>query len=305
MPKPLKTLKIVVAIPGENAYLKEQEAVVKEVARSLGVELKAIHSDNDAVAQSQQLLEVVQSAVASRPDAIILEPVTAMGLPRVAEAAVKAGVGWVVSNAEVDYLGRLRQMAKVPVFAVSQDHIGIGRLQAQQFAALLPKGGSVLYLRGPMGNSLASRRTQGIESAKPANIALKTLKIEWTQQNAYQSISSWLRLSTVHAASVDLISSQNTDFILAARSSFQDHTQGPEKEKWLGRLYTAAGLASQARPLTERGVLSASVVTSLTMDTALEMVVRALKNGVQPPEHTFVPASSYPLLEELARKKKL
>ncbi len=300
----MKNFKVVVAIPGENSYLREQEEVAKEVARQLGLELRITNAKNDAVTQSQQLLELVQAPPASRPDAIIVEPVTAMGLPRVAEAAVSAGIGWVVSNAEVDYLERLRQVAKAPVFAVSQDHAGIGRLQAQQFAALLPNGGSVMYLRGPMGNSLATRRNQGIDAAKPANIKLKTLKIEWTEQNAYQSISSWLRLSTFHAADVDLISSQNTDFIVAARKAFQENSQGAEQQTWLTRLYTAAGLPSQTKPLVENGVLTAAVVTSLTMNTALDMLVRALQTKALPAEHTYVPASSYPPLEELGKRRR-
>ena len=300
----MKNLKVVIALPGDNSYLREQEAVAKETARRLGVQLTLLNANSDAVTQSQQLLELVQSQTAPRPDAIIVEPVTAMGLPRVAEAAVAAGVAWVVSNAEVSYLDRLRNSSKVPVFAVSQDHLAIGQLQARQFTALLPEGGTVLYLRGPMGNSLATRRAEGIESGKAANLRIKTLKIEWTEQNALQSVASWLRLSTVHAADVDLVSSQNTDFIQAARKAFQESAQGGERDQWLARLYTAAGLASQTRPLVDRGVLTAAVLTSLTMDVALEQLVRAFQTGAQPPEHTFVSASSHPPLEELSKKGK-
>ncbi|HEY6349575.1 MAG TPA: substrate-binding domain-containing protein [Candidatus Angelobacter sp.] len=300
----MKNLKVIVALPGENNYLKEQEGAARETARRLGIELNLINANSDAVTQSQQLLEIVQSQSGPKPDAIVVEPVTAMGLPRVAEAAVTAGVAWVISNAEVSYLERLRKIAKVPVFAVSQDHIGIGQLQGRQFNALLPEGGAVLYLRGPMSNSLATRRTEGIESGKAANIRIKTLKIEWTEQNALQSLASWLRLSTVHAADVDLISSQNTDFIQAARKAFQEYTLGGERDTWLSRIYTAAGNASQTKPLVHRGVLTAAAVTSLTMDIALELLARAFQGGPQPPEHTFVPSSSYPPLEELGKKKR-
>lgn len=299
----MKSLKVVVALPGENNYLREQEGAAKETARRLGVELTLLNANSDAVTQSQQLLEIVQSESSPRPDAIIVEPVTAIGLPRVAEAAVAVGVAWVVSNAEVSYLDRLRKTSKVPVFAVSQDHIAIGKLQAQQFGALLLQGGTVLYLRGPMSNSLATRRTEGVENGKASNLRIKTLKIEWTEQNAVQSISSWLRLSTVHAADVDLISSQNTDFIQAARKAFQEITQGDERDRWLDKPYTAAGLASQTKPLLERGVLTAAVITSLTMDVALELLAGASRSGTQPPENTFVPTSSYPTLEELGKRK--
>lgn len=293
---------VVVALPGENLYLREQEAAAQLAARQLGLELQVLNANSDAVTQSQQLLAIIQSQSVPLPKAIIVEPVTAIGLPRVAEAAVNAGIAWVVSNAEVDYLQRLRQN-KVPVFAVSQDHLAIGRLQAQQFGVLLPEGGTVLYLRGPASNSLATRRAEGIQRGVPANIHLKHLKIEWTEQNAYQSIISWLRLSTVRAADVSLISSQNTDFIQAARRAFQEHPDSSERKKWLSHPYIAAGLPVQTKPLVDQGVLTAAVVTSLTLDVALEMLVRALRNGAQPPENTFVPTSSYPSLEALSKKK--
>src|SRR6478752_4685701 len=144
----MKKLSILISLPGENNYLHEQEAVAKATAQRLGIELRILNAKSDPITQSQQVLEVVQ-ANAGRPDAIIVEPVTNQGLPRVAEAAVAAGIGWVVSNARVDYLGLLRKSATVPVFTVSQDHKEIGRLQGRQIAAILPRGGSILYLRGP------------------------------------------------------------------------------------------------------------------------------------------------------------
>jgi len=39
------------------------------------------------------------------------------------------------------------------------------------------------------------------------------------------------------------------------------------------------------------------------MDTALEMLVQAMKEGSQPQEKTFVEAHSYPSLEELAKRR--
>jgi len=40
------------------------------------------------------------------------------------------------------------------------------------------------------------------------------------------------------------------------------------------------------------------------MDRAVEMLARALADGSQPPEHTFVEAYSYPSVEDLAMKWK-
>lgn len=271
-------------------------------AEGLGITLRILNAESDSILQSQQLLELIQSRN-DRPDAIIIEPVNETGLPRVAEAAVAAGVAWVVSNARVDYIDTLRKTSRTPVFSVSQDHAEIGRLQGKQFTALLPQGGSVLYLRGPASNSLACQRNEGIESALPHNLHLKTIKIQWTEENAYQSVGSWLRLSTVHAADFHLVSSQNIDFISAARRAFQDYAPSAERHQWLSLLYTGAGVASQTKPLVDDGSLTAAAITSLTMDTCLQMLHRAIESGTQPAERTVVSASSYPRLEDLARSR--
>lgn len=297
----MKKLNFVISLPGENKYLREQSAIADATAKRFGINLTLINANSDSVAQGQQLLEIIQARSNPLPDAFIVEPVTAMGLPRVAEAAVAAGTSWVISNAQVDYLTELRKKTRAPVFAISLDHHEIGRIQGRQFAALLPKGGSVLYLRGPASNSLASQRTEGMESVLQGNMKVKTLKIQWTEEAAYESISSWLRLSTVHAGDIDIVSSQNTDFILAARRAFETGAQGGDRTKWLSRRFTAAGALSQLRPLLDQGILSAAVVTSLTMDKAIEMLVKALETRSQPAEHTFVQAYSLPKLEELEK----
>ncbi len=297
----MKKSSVVISLPGDNNYLGEQATAAEAAARRLGVDLKIINAHNDPVAQSQQILEFVQSK-SSRPDAIVVEPATEAGLPRVAEAAVKAGIGWVISNARVDYLEALRKAAQAPVFSISQDHSDIGRTQGRQFAALLPEGGSVLYLRGPGTNYLAAQRAEGMESATPINLRVKSMKIQWTEESCFQTVGSWLRLSTVRAADIDLIAAQNTDFISGARRAFNSQGAAAERTRWLSLPYLGAGVPNQTKPLVDRGILTAAVITSLTMDTALEMLVKALQNGSQPPEHSFVQASSYPSLDELAKK---
>jgi ribose transport system substrate-binding protein len=298
----MKRLTLVVSLPGDNNYLREQEAVAKATAKRLGVDLEIINAKSDPVTQSQQVLEIVQSG-SKLPDGIIVEPVNIQGLPRVAEAAVAAGIGWVISNARVDYVETLRKTAKAPVFIVSQDHIEIGRMQGRQMRAMVSQGGSILYLRGPATNFLAAQRSEGVETILSSYLQVKSLKIQWTAENAYTAISSWLRLSNVHAADTQLIAAQNTDFVLAARRAFEEITSGDERARWLSLPYSGVGIASQASPLLQNGTLTAAVITSLTMDTAIEMLVRSLQNATQPPEITFVKAWYQPSLEELMHRR--
>src|ERR1700739_1692225 len=100
----------------DNDYQQEQASSAEEAGRRLGVGIKIIDADNDSITQSQQLLKIIQSGAAPRPDAIIFEPVGATALPQVGRAAVAAGIGWVVLNRDVDYLSELRRAAKTPVF---------------------------------------------------------------------------------------------------------------------------------------------------------------------------------------------
>jgi ABC-type sugar transport system substrate-binding protein len=297
----VKKFRCVVAIPGDTMYLREQVAAAESSAARLGVELEVVSAEMDAVAQGQQLLKFVQERDGLRPDAILLEPVSAAGLPRVAEAAVAAGIAWVVSNASVDYIPALRAKAKAPVFLVSQDHVEIGHIQARQISALLPEGGTILYLRGPGMSSIASRRFQGIDGAKPKNVDLKAIRVQGASaEDAYRAVCSWLNLSTGRPDTIDFIFSQNADFILGGRKAFEATTSGPDRSKWLAIPCAGVGVVKQVKPLVDQGVLTAAVLTSLTHDKALEMLVQAIKTGTQPREQTFVEAESYPSLEDLS-----
>jgi ABC-type sugar transport system substrate-binding protein len=299
----VKKLKCVLSLPGDALYLREQSSAAKAAADRLGMELQVISAEMDPILQSQQLLAFVQGRESERPDAILIEPVNENGLPRVAEAAVSAGIAWAVSNARVDYIPKLRRNAKAPVFLVSQDHGEIGRLQGRQVAALLQHGGSVLYLRGPAMSSVATRRFEGLGRGKPQNVEIKSIKVQGsTVDNACTAVSAWLTLSTVRAEHTHLIVSQNADFIFGAQKAFETKAEESERAKWLAIPCLGAGVASQLKPLVDHGTLRGAVLTSITMDKVLDMLSQAVKKGSQPPEHTYVEARSYPSLEELAKK---
>jgi ribose transport system substrate-binding protein len=300
----MKKFKFVLSIPSDTLYLRAQTAAAQSVADRQGIELEILNAGMDSVAQGQQLLDLVLSKTRPHPAGILVEPVSAAGLPRVAEAAVAAGVAWVVSNAHVDYLTALRRKAKAPVFQVSQDHVEVGKIQGRQIGAILPGGGSVLYLRGPAMSWWATRRLDGLEQSKPKNIEVKALRVIGSSaDNAYAAVCSWLGLTHPKPESVRLIVSQNADFAQGARKAFET-TSVAERPKWLAIPRAGVGVAERSRPLVDQGALCASVVTSLTMDRAVEMLARALADGSQPPEHTFVEAYSYPSVEDLAAKWK-
>jgi ribose transport system substrate-binding protein len=300
----VKKLKFVMSVPGDTMYLRAQTSAAQATADRLGVVLEIVSAEMDAVGQGHHLVSMVQSRTA-RPDGIIVEPVTAAGLPRAAEAAAAAGIAWVVSNAHVDYIGALRRSSKAPIFQISQDHMEVGKIQGRQMGAILPAGGSVLYLRGPSMSWWASKRTEGMESTKPKNVEVRNLKVlESTADGAMKTVSGWMSLTRQRPERTQLIVSQNADFIAGARKAFEATTSGPERTKWMAVPCAGVGVVERSKPLVDQGSLCAAVVTSLTMDRAVELLARAMMDGSQPPEHTFVDAYSYPSIEDLVKKWK-
>jgi ABC-type sugar transport system substrate-binding protein len=298
----MKKLRIVVSLPNDNAYQHEQGVVAKSTGEHLGLDLHVIQANDDSITQSQQLLEIIQSRPEHRPSAFLVEPVTATGLRRVAEAAVAEGIAWVISNSDVDYVKQLRKSTRVPVFIVTQGQYEIGRLQGQQLAALLPQGGSVLCVEGPSMSAVAVQRHEGMESVKPRNVQLAMLRSKWSEESAYQSAGAWLRLATSRAEKFDLVAGQTHELALGARKAFQNIDNPEQQKKWLEVPFIGIGISSHVKPLVDEHVLAAAVVTSVTMELAVTLLARAIESQAQPPERSIVAVSSYPELEKLTAK---
>ena len=67
----------------DNDYQQEQATAAKETATRLGFDLRVVYAANDAIKQSDQILQAIQSPAGARPDAILFEPLGATALPQV------------------------------------------------------------------------------------------------------------------------------------------------------------------------------------------------------------------------------
>ena len=300
----MKKLRILVSLTtNDNDYQIEQAKSAEETSRRLNIETQIVYAENDAINQSTHLLRAIQAAPRDRPDAIVFEPVGGTALPQVAKAAVGANIGWAVLNREAGYVAELRRTAKVPIFCVSNDHIEIGRIQGRQFAALLPKGGSVLYVQGPSENSAAKDRAQGMLSTKPANLQVTTLKAQWTEESSLRSVRSWLKLTTSQKAVIDLIGAQDDAMAMGARKAFQEITNESERDRWLKLPFTGCdGLPKTGYAWVLSGLLAATVFAPPNSGQAIEMLHRALTKGQELPERALTAPSSVPPLAELKPK---
>jgi ribose transport system substrate-binding protein len=302
----MKRLSFLVSLTNnDNDYQQEQAAAAEKAGRRLGVDVKIIHASNDALAQSQQLLHYVQDSAVARPDAIMFEPAGGTAFPQVARAAAAAGIGWVVLNHEVDYILELRRQFKVPVFAISSDHEAVGRIQGQQFGALLPNGGSMLYIEGPANSSAAKERRAGMNRTKPGNIQVKTMRANWTEESAYRTVSSWLRLRTSQEAHIDLVGAQDDSMAIGARKAFSEIVES-ERPRWMKIPITGCdGMPKTGQTWVRNGTLAATIYIRPNTDLAIEMLVETIKTGASLPEQKLTDPESVPSLVELSKSGRL
>jgi ABC-type sugar transport system substrate-binding protein len=284
----------------ENDYQIEQAQSAEQAASKLGVTAEIIYADNDAINQSTQILRAIQGDPQDRPNAIVFEPVGGTALPQVARAAASAGIGWAVLNRDANYIEELRKTSSAPIFAISSDHVEIGRIQGRQFAALLPRGGSVLYIQGPSENSAAKERTLGMQEAKPANIQIIALRGQWTEESSQRSVRSWLKLTTSQKATIDLVGAQDDSMAMGARKAFEELPQELERERWLKIPFTGCdGLPKTGQSWVRSGLLAATVFVPPNTGQAIEMLVQAIQQKKRPPERVLTVPTSIPPLETL------
>src|SRR5262249_46888646 len=302
----MKRLSFLVSLTNnDNDYQQEQAAAAEETARRLGVDVKIIHANNDALLQSQQLLQYVQDSSVAKPDAIVFEPAGGTAFPQVARAAAAAGIGWAVLNFDVDYVLELRRQYKVPICAITSDHEEIGKIQSSQFGAMLPSGGSVLYIEGPNNSSAAKQRSLGMNKNKPANISVKTIRANWTEESSYKAVTSWLRLQTSQQSRIDLVGAQDDSMAMGARKAFSEISE-PDRARWMKIPVTGCdGMPKTGQAWVRNGSLAATIYIRPNTDLAIEMLMDAFKNGTMLPERKVTEPESIPSLGELAAAGKV
>ncbi len=291
---------LVISLHNETSdYQRAEAEAAQAAAKKHEFGVSVIYAEGDALKQIDQLLKLICGPETSRPSAIMLEPV-GTGMIRVAREAVKAGIGWIVLNREVKYIAELRAAARAPVFAVTTDHAQTGRIQGRQLNTLLPHGGSVVYLQGPVGNPVASARAAGMLKTKSPQVTIKTLNGHWLEDDAFEAVSSWLRVSSARSPCPHVVAAQNDHMAIGARRAFDQLAEGGgctdrPKVKYIG----CDGLKKHGQAWTSAGLLSATILCPPLTALAMDVLARELQQGTPAPLLTLSEPVSYPPLEQL------
>lgn len=291
----MRKFRLALVVAETNEYQHEQTKVSQALAPQLDIELEVVPIEDDAITQSQKILNLLQRRPEARPNGILFEP-AGTPLAQAARLAASAGVGWVVLNREADYLTSLRQsFPKTPMFSVSTSHIEVGRIQGAQIRALLPLRGTVLLIQGPSTNLAATLRTTGMESTKPASVDVHTIRGRWSELSGYTAAKAWLALSSSPQLGVKVVAAQNDAMALGACKAFHESTAAGSRPSWLDVAFIGCdGLPEVGQAAVRQGLLAATVVIPPNAGTALEALVKALRTGVQPPEIILTTPTSHP-----------
>jgi len=165
-------LTFIQGLAGEEFYITMQCGVEAE-ANKLGVN---VNTQGAAKWDSTLQKPLVDSVVASKPDAILIAPndVTAMRAPL--QAAADAGIKVILVDTTVED----------PSFAtaeISSDNTGGGLAGFDAIKELNPDGGKVLIIGTDPGVSTTDARIAGFEEAVKADDSFEYLGVQWSRND--------------------------------------------------------------------------------------------------------------------------
>jgi ABC-type sugar transport system substrate-binding protein len=284
-------------IDSKSLFQKQQERAALKTAQAAGVAPEVVFGEGDAKRQREKVFEFIRRT--PTPTAVVIEPVEDAGLRYAAQEALTKGCAWVTINRQPVWANALREAHSALCFTVAVDNLGIGKLQGEQFRALLPDGGTVLYVTGPPTTQAAELRAAGVESTGRSRVSLINVVGAWTEQSGYQAAKRWFE-STRGFVTCDLIGSQNDDMAMGARRAAAEAALALGKPDLRDLRATGVdGTPEYGRKLVDERQLAATVIMPTTADTAIELLLPALRGGQPPPLLTTLPVHSHPQIGAL------
>jgi ABC-type sugar transport system substrate-binding protein len=265
--------------------------------------VRAFWADNDAQKQLKQILACLEEAEDQRPTVFLVSPVREAALISTARTTASLGVGWVSLLRYSDYLNGLRaEFPSVPIFSVMADQREVGRIQGRQFKALLPHGGELVYVRGPLGTSSAIDRFAGVqETLRGSLIEVVTLNADWTADGGARAMTEWAQTRVNLDPSRFLVGAQNDAMAMGARRALEEVAKTREGfPSGAIRVCGCDGSPRYGQRYVTEGKLTSTVVLPPVAGRAVDEVASMAGEGAQPPVRILLNPTSFPELKALA-----
>jgi ribose transport system substrate-binding protein len=272
-----------------------------------GYAVSVFSADNDPDRQAHQIRACLTDQSKERPGVILVSPVRETTLLMAAYEAARAGVGWVVLNRSSEYLPELRRaFPEVPLFCVNCDQIEVGRIQGQQFKILLPTGGELLYVQGPILTSSAQRRLLGLQQIlKGTRIKMSNFSADWSLEGGELAARCWAQGFRHRELPPCVIGAQNDSMAMGARKAFMDEAEARQRPDLARiRITGCDGTPGYGQRLVGQRQLTATVVIPSVAGRAVDELTAFLERRHVPAAEVVLEVSPYPdwkTLETMAR----
>jgi ABC-type sugar transport system substrate-binding protein len=280
---------------GEYQDLLRQDGA--EAARRYGFELRVVSADDDASKQTSQIQNAMDATRDRKPIAFLVCPVREAALVSVAHAAARAGIGFVVLLRSSAYMTELREeLPEVPIFSVLCDQWEIGRIQGRCFRALLPTGGEVVYLRGPLGTSSAVRRFEGVQEVLAGSpLQIFTATTDWTLEGGEIAMNQWLEILEHRPLPKLVVGAQNDAMAMGARAALLQITRR-RSDVTMGEIPIVGcdGSPGYGRRLVDEGKLTATVIMPPVAGLAVSELAAWSTGRTRPPAEIVLRPTPYP-----------
>ena len=195
-----------------NEFIVMLNQAMQEKARVLGMDLIV----NDAQRSADRQVEQVESFVAQKVDAIILNPCEVEASSPAVEKALAAGIPVVNVNSET----RVAPTA----FVGSRDEES-GRIAMEYIAQRLGGKGNVVMMHGFMGQAAQIKRDQGAREVLARNPGLKLVAeqtAEWDRAKAMSLMENWIQS---YGDAINAVFAQNDEMAMGALMALEQARQ--------------------------------------------------------------------------------
>jgi ABC-type sugar transport system substrate-binding protein len=186
--------------------------------------------------------------------------------------------------------------AGLPMGSVGTDHLRVGEIQGRQLKALLPAGGRVLYVAGPLRSSAAQQRLEGVRAQMGPDVKLEEISAgQWTESDGIVAFNDWYRVAKAHDPVVPAIAAGNDELALGARRACEALANPQHREALLqARFLGVDACPGFGQKLIVEKQLYASVLTPANTGLALGQLQRFWTSGTPIPLRSFTEARPWP-----------
>jgi ABC-type sugar transport system substrate-binding protein len=184
----------------------------------------------------------------------------------------------------------------LPFGTVGTDHTRVGEIQGEQVRKLLPGGGRVLCVAGPLRSSAAQQRLDGLKTKVGPGIEVQeTAAGQWTESDGIVAFNDWYRVAKARDPIVHVVAAGNDELALGARRACEalahaEHRRALLQAKFLG----VDACPTFGMRLVSEGTLAASVLTPANTGLALDHLHGFWTRGTPVPLRSHTEARPHP-----------